>query len=395
MSVQTSVDCSVDCSVEPADALVDPALEPLDPADARPAVRTALRVWLRLQSALALDPMAARAALARWRTPEGALSHAGGATPVGDGELDAWVEKLVRAGVVVLPITCTRYPARLRELADAPPVLLAAGAGLADPALFERPAAAIVGARAATGYGLDVARALARALAAAGACVVSGLARGIDGAAHRGTLDGHGVGIAVQACGPDRVYPPEHRGLAEELRARGALLTELPPGTAPLGPYFPLRNRIISALARVVIVVEARDRSGSLITARHAADQGVDVMAVPGPIHVSTSRGSNRLLREGAAPLLQAADVLDVLGLSAARSEGVAPAARTEGLDPAAVALLTALRHAPASRDALQARTALPTAELALRLTELELAGLAEIDRDGRWRARGGGHGRE
>ena len=182
-------------------------------------------------------------------------------------------------------------------------------------AALAAPCVAIVGPRAPTAYGRVVARALARALASAGLVVVSGLARGVDAEAHEGALDAGGRTIAFQACGPERVYPAEHRRLAARIAASGAVVSELPPGTPPRAPHFPLRNRLISGLSLAVVVVEAREQSGTLVTARHAAEQGVDVLAVPGPIDAPTSRGTNRLLRDGAKPLLDVRDVLDAIGI--------------------------------------------------------------------------------
>jgi len=275
------------------------------------------------------------------------------------------------------------YPERLRRLADAPPLLWVRG----RVESLSEPAVAIVGARAATAYGRAVARALAAALARAGLAVVSGLARGVDAEAHGGALEVEGVTVAVQGCGPDRVHPRAHATLAQRIAAKGAVASEFPPGTAPRAPHFPLRNRLISGLARAVIVVEARERSGSLGTARHAADQGVEVLAVPGPIDAPTSRGTNRLLRDGARPLLDVRDVLDALGIEAR----VAPAAPGTGAasgsaSEAARAVLACLADGPLDRDALARRLAKPPQALAAALLELELAGLVACDRDGRLR---------
>ena len=196
------------------------------------------------------------------------------------------------------------------------------------------PSVAIVGSRAATAYGLDTAYQLARDLARAGVVVVSGLARGIDGAAHRGALEAGGRTVAVLACGPDRVYPASHRGLARRIERQGAVVSELPLGTHPLPAFFPLRNRLISGMASAVVIVEARERSGSLITAGHAANQGVDVFAVPGPITAPTSAGPNRLLRDGAYVALEAADVLRELGIPV--PAGASPAGSASAATPRA-----------------------------------------------------------
>lgn len=202
------------------------------------------------------------------------------------------------------------YPAQLEEIADPPDRLWVRGTLPATPAV------AIVGTRRATRYGLSLAREMGRAVALAGWVVVSGLARGVDGAAHRGCLDGGGAGIAVLGCGIDIWYPPEHQRLGEELVAgEGAVVSEYPPGTRPEPWRFPARNRIISGLSAAVVVVEAAEKGGALITARLAAEQGRDVFAVPGDVHRETSLGTNLLIRDGAIPVLGAADLVEALSL--------------------------------------------------------------------------------
>ena len=258
-----------------------------------------LRHWLQLQATLGLLPEYAIELLRETPAPDRALARCGLPRVLNQRGLDRAVERLRESGHDLLPWTSQAYPSRLAAIIDPSPVLLVAG----DHDLLSAPAVAIVGARAATVYGLDVARTLGFRLAEAGITVVSGLARGIDAAAHRGALEAGGPTIAVQACGPDRVYPAEHRKLAEEVRQCGALVTEFPVGTPPRRPYFPLRNRLISGLSIAVIVVEAREKSGSLITARHALDQGREVMALPGAVTSATSWGPNRLIRDGAVPV--------------------------------------------------------------------------------------------
>jgi DNA processing protein len=280
---------------------------------------------------------------------------------------------------VLVPWGSSGYPPSLAELSDAPPVLALRG----DPAALSEPAVAIVGSRAASAYGLEVASRVARELAQAGLVIVSGLAFGIDAAAHEAALASGGRTIAVQACGLDRVYPAAHRALAERIARSGAVVTEFAPGVPPLRAFFPLRNRLISGLARALVVVEARERSGSLVTARHAADQGVDVFAVPGPITSPHHVGSNRLLRDGAAPLLDSADVLAAIAWPGAPKSTGARLAITES----ARALLAVLRSEPASSDELARRLCAEPAALAPPLLDLELAGAIARDRDGRWRA--------
>ena len=213
------------------------------------------------------------------------------------------------------------YPALLNCIPDPPPVLWTRG----DLAVLSLPAVAIVGSRAATPYALDVAARLAGELAARGVAVVSGLARGVDSAAHRGTLEANGPTIAVLGSGLDRVYPAEHRGLADTISRSGVVMSELAPGGLPLAEHFPLRNRIISGLSLAVVVVEASEKSGSLITARCAMEQGRDVMAVPGSVLSGRNRGSHSLLKDGAKVVESADDILEELGWPAARPRESAP----------------------------------------------------------------------
>ena len=342
-----------------------------------------LHAWLALQRRCALRPVEARAALEESGDPRIALLRACRERPVEalpERDFERDVRRLARLGVRLVPYGSPAYPERIAALLDAAPLLGVRG----DPGALAGPFAALVGARKATAYGLGVAARLARELAACGVGVVSGLALGIDAAAHRGALEAGGRTVAVLGCGPDRVYPARHERLAAEIAARGALLSELPPGAPPLAYHFPLRNRLISALAEAVVVVEARARSGSLITAEHAAEQGREVLAVPGPVDAPESEGPNRLLRDGAAPVLDASDVLRAIG-----GQHVAPASSArsaEPADPESRALWLALRSEPATRDELAARLGLAPQEMARRLLPLELDGRVLEDRDGRLR---------
>ena len=246
---------------------------------------------------------------------------------------------------------------------------LALAAFAAETDLLGRPSVAIVGARACSPYGASVARLLGRELAAAGLVVVSGLARGIDGEAHRGVLEGGGLTVAVLGCGIDRDYPASHSQLARRIGERGLIVSEYPPGVEPAPWRFPARNRIIAGLATAVVIVEARERSGALITADLALEDGRDVFAVPGEITSRLSAGTNRLLQQGAIPLTSSDEVLDVFGLSAAREP-------EEPLDERAAAVLSALADGAASADQLTRTTGLEAGALSAALTELELAGL-------------------
>ncbi len=375
---------------------------PLDPRDARPAARAVLHAWLALQHRAALHPQSARSQLVRTLDPVAALAAHTGETPaqvIGESAFAHLLDQLIRAEVRMVPFGSPAYPGRIAALVDAAPLLGVRG----DPALLAVPFVAIVGARAPTRLGLDIARRLARELAEHGIGIVSGLARGIDAAAHRGALEAGGVTVAILGCGPEQVYPHEHASLAAEIAACGAVVSELPTGAPPAKHHFPLRNRLISGLARAVVVVEARAKSGSLVTARHAAAQGRDVLAVPGSVGAPTSEGPNQLLREGAWPVLDASDVLGALGFgpatpvekagrqsSTARDVRVransSDAASIAPIDPATNALLDALHHEPATRDELATRLGLSPQALSQRLLPLELEGLVAEDRDGRMR---------
>ena len=359
----------------------DASLGLLDPASSDADERDRAAQWIALQQAFVYRPEACSSPLRSGVPPEIVLHAAGVGSDSGPGaaterDLDA----LARTGARVLPLTAAGYPERLRRLDDAPPALLVQS----DASWLARPAVSIVGARAATAYGRAVAARLAAAAAGAGIVVVSGLANGIDGVAHAAALDAGGATLAVQGCGPDVLYPRGHRGLAGRIRERGALLTEFPVGMAPLPHHFPLRNRVISALARLVVIVEARERSGSLVTARHAANQGVDVGAVPGPIDAPTSRATNRLLREGARVIAGEADLLEELGVADSSLEPAPEAGHAT--TPEQRVVLRLLAESPRSRDEILRASGLTPDACTLALVELELAGRLAEDRDGRLR---------
>ncbi len=268
------------------------------------------------------------------------------------------------------------YPPLLAELHDPPSSLFVRG----ESEALSAPGVAVVGARSCSAYGAQVARSLARELAAAGVVVVSGLARGVDGEAHRGALEGGGRTIAVLGCGIDRDYPRNHAELARRILASGAVVSEYPAGIEPAPWRFPARNRIIAGLSLATVVVEARERSGALITADFALELGRDVFAVPGEITSSLSAGTNDLLRQGAAPLTSVRDVLDALGIDSA------PVGRSSSLSDGAAALLTLLADGARPVDELTRAAGLPAGEVAAALVELELAGFA-AQADGVYRA--------
>ena len=262
-----------------------------------------------------------------------------------------------------------QLPPLLRAIHDPPQRLYLRGS--AEPELLARPAVAIVGARACSPYGAQVARMLGRELAAAGVVVVSGLARGVDGEAHRGALETDGHTVAVLGCGVDRDYPAAHASLARAIAERSLIVSEYEPGVAPSPYRFPARNRIVAGLSLATIVVEARERSGALITADFALDDGREVFAVPGEITSSLSAGTNALLRIGATPLTSAADVLEALGIES---------------EPAPAPSHPLLALLPATADELVRSTGRTPAEIAVELAELELTGLAS-EGDGTYRA--------
>jgi len=271
----------------------------------------------------------------------------------------------------IVTLADAQYPAALLETAD-PPLLLYAQGRI--ELLGARDTLAIVGSRSPSAQGRDNARAFAAHFAQAGWCVVSGLALGIDGAAHEGALGAGGATVAVLGTGIDRIYPARHATLARHIAREGLLLSEFPLGTPPLRSNFPLRNRIIAGLARGTLVVEAAVQSGSLITARQAVEAGREVFAIPGSIHSPQSRGCHALIKQGAKLVESAGDVLAEFGpppTSRTPATSGEPAEATAAPDP----LLDALGYDPVSLDALAARTGWPAADLAARLLELELAG--------------------
>lgn len=271
----------------------------------------------------------------------------------------------------ILTLGDSSYPAELLNIADPPLMLFVQG----QHEVLHHPARlAIVGSRHPTPQGRDNARQFARALGEAGLCIVSGLAQGVDGAAHNGALDAGAPTIAVVGTGLDRVYPKQHAELALRIAGGGgALVSEFLLGTPPMAPHFPQRNRIISGLSQGTLVVEAALQSGSLITARTAVEQGREVFAIPGSIHAPQSRGCHALIRQGAKLVESAQDILEDLRL--APSPAQAPAGRTDDPLPEEDPLLQAMGFDPVSLDALQARTGEPTDRLQARLFELELDG--------------------
>jgi len=271
-----------------------------------------------------------------------------------------------------------RFPRLLHAIHDPPPGLFVRGG--ADPALLSQPAVAVVGARSCSPYGSAVARMLGRELAAAGLVVVSGLARGVDAEAHRGALEARGLTVAVLGCGVDRDYPAAHAELARRICETGGLVvSEYEAGIEPAPWRFPARNRIIAGLCRATVVIEARERSGALITADFALEEGREVLAVPGEITSMLSAGTNALLRLGATPVTCAADVLEVFGIEPAIAERAPVGAIAD-------ALLAKLGEGALTADELLRSSAIDPAAGSAALIELELAGRLTLE-DGVYRA--------
>lgn len=349
--------------------------------------RDELRAWLRLLETPGVGRESARRLLAAFASPQAviAASVAARREVVGPGPAaalerssaaiealivttEAWLAADVPEARTVITLGDARYPLALLEAAD-PPVLLYAQ-GNAD--LLRADSLAVVGSRNPTPQGLENARAFSAHLSHAGLTIVSGLALGIDGAAHQGALEGAASTIAVVGTGLDRVYPSRHRALAHRIVGAGLIVSEYSLGTPPLAPRFPQRNRIIAGLARGTLVIEAALQSGSLITARMASESGRDVFAIPGSIHSPQSRGCHALIKQGAKLVECGDDVLDELNGVMTRAAVPASAVASAAATP----LLDALGFDPVSLDALAARTGYTAAELNIRLLDLELDGL-------------------
>jgi DNA processing protein len=341
------------------------------------------QAWLRLQEAFAEPADALAAGVASWRhagVPAAKLAlferWKGGSEPDVDTRIAATLAWLADApGRHLVTLAHPAYPDLLKTIADPPPLLFVRG----DPAFLAQPQVAIVGTRNPSRGGEQLAHDFAADLAGRGLVITSGMALGIDGAAHQGALDAKGITIAVLGTGPDRLYPRTHLRLAEQVLANGGLIiSEYLPGTPPLAPHFPRRNRIISGLSMGVLVVEAALQSGSLITARLAAEQGREVWALPGSVHNPQTKGCHTLIREGAKLVEEAAHILEDIGpllgnLRKEKRAAPAPTAAEPGAPQAVV--LDALAWECRSLDWLVETTGLPASELGSLLLQLELDG--------------------
>jgi DNA processing protein len=314
-----------------------------------------------------------------WQAPVEALLAAGLSPKLAERvlevragvDLDRYLAQIAAQGIQILTWEDDLYPPQLKEIDQPPPVLYVRGQLTAEDAW----AIAVVGTRRVTAYGRQVTEELASFLAANGLTVVSGLARGVDAIAHQAAIKAGGRTVAVLGCGVDRVYPPEHAQLAEKICAHGALISDYAPGTPPDASNFPPRNRIISGLSKATVVVEAGETSGALITAQFAIDQGREVFAVPGNIYAPQSKGTNRLIAQGARPLLSWPDLLDILNLTYLHQQRqvrqVLPGDETEAR------LLSVLnQHEALHVDEIHRQTGLPVERVSATLTMMELKGL-------------------
>lgn len=285
-------------------------------------------------------------------------------------DLDAEMERIRAQGTSVLTWEDEDYPRLLQQIYDPPPMLYVKGQLLPE----DEWAVAVVGTRAATTYGREAAMRIAGGLARNGVTIVSGLARGIDSTAHRAALDAGGRTIGVLGCGLDIAYPPENRGLAAQITQQGALVSEYALGTPPERGNFPPRNRIIAGMSLGTVIVEAGRRSGALITADYALDQGREVFAVPGDIFRRASQGTNALIREGATPVLSLEDILEVLNLSMVSQQQAARAIIPENQTEAR--LLDYLSADPVHVDEIGRQVGLPISEVTSALALMELKGM-------------------
>jgi DNA processing protein len=366
-----------------------------------PVAEDGLYPWLTLAHAPGVGPRTLSRLLEHFGDPARVLAAGGEALAAAGASaaaiagiraprkdlVDAALEWAQREDAHIVVRPDPRYPPLLAQIADAPPLLYVRG----DPQALSDPQIAVVGSRNPTPAGREITRELARSLAACGLTVISGLAGGVDGEAHAGALES-GRTIAVMGTGPDRIYPAAHRDLARRIAESGALVTELPPGSEPRAENFPRRNRIISGLAIGTLVTEAALRSGSLITARYAAEQGREVFAIPGSIHNPMARGCHSLIRDGAKLVESAQDVLEELtpqlGALLAASPPVrdgGPDEQTQALDTGYRTLLEAMGQDPVAPDELIRRTGLPAKDVASMLLLLELQGHVSCQPGGRY----------
>lgn len=315
---------------------------------------------------------------AAWKAPADQLQTAGLSPKITQNllqirqqvDLEQLWQQIQAQGVTVLTWEDENYPARLKEIDQPPPVLYLRGELRPE----DNWAVAIVGTRRITPYGRQVAEDVATFLAANGVTVVSGLARGVDAVAHRAALKAGGRTLAILGSGVDRVYPPEHIQMAEEMMKHGAVISDYPLGTPPESANFPPRNRIISGLSLATVVIEAGEKSGALITATFAVEQGREVFAVPGNILAPQSKGANQLIQQGARPLLNLQDLMDILHLRKVDQQQTAR--QKLPADPTEAKILQVLGHEPLHVDEIRAQSGLPIEQVSATLTMMELKGM-------------------
>lgn len=362
-----------------------------------------LRGWLRLIRCPGLGARATLALIERYGSAAAVIEAGASAWQAAGVAREVWnALEQIDAGLIesdlawcagerrgLIAWTDARYPPRLRQITSAPPALFYRG----DLELMGLPQLAIVGSRNATPQGLETAEGFAAELARRGLTITSGLALGVDGAAHRGALAVGGNTVAVCATGLDRVYPARHKALAEQIERTGLLVSEFAPGTAPRAEHFPRRNRLISGLALGVLVIEAARESGSLITARLAAEQGREVFAIPGSIHNIMARGCHQLIRQGAKLVETVDDVLEEIGTQIGEwTRSAAEVADRADIEHRHQALLDALGDQPQALDGLVEKLRLSVETLSTALLELELEGLVATAPGGRVMRVGGMH---
>ena len=319
---------------------------------------------------------------AAWTAPTEALRRTGLSPRLvenivkirGEINLEKIWQRTASAGIKVMTWSDESYPRLLREIYQPPPVIYIRGELLPE----DETAVAVVGTRRITAYGRQITEELAGTLARNQVTVVSGLARGTDATAHQAALRAGGRTIAVLGSGVDRIYPPEHRQLAEEIAESGAIISDYPPGTPPESANFPPRNRIISGLSLATVVVEAGETSGALITATFAAEQGREVLAVPGLITAPSSKGTNRLINSGARPMLSPADVLDAINIQQVNTQRLAR--RLLPPDESEVKLLTVMGNEIITVDEIAFLSGLPIERVSATLAVMELKGLIRND---------------
>ncbi len=364
-----------------------------------------LGAWLRLVLTEGVGPQTARELLSRFGLPQQILSAgfpalqkcvpekiayalSGGVNAEMQAQIDTTLAWAAEPGNHVLTLADDAYPKSLLSIADPPPVLYAKG----RIELLSRPALAVVGSRNATAQGVQNAERFASMLSTSGLTVVSGLALGIDAAAHIGACSndaGFGSTIAITGTGLDLVYPAKHRSLAHRIAEHGCLLSEYPLGTPAIASNFPRRNRLISGMSLGVLVVEAALQSGSLITARSALEQGRDVFAIPGSIHSPLAKGCHQLIRQGAKLVESAEDIMEELRWQAAAAPAQLARSEALALDAAPARVLQAAGHDPVSVDQLAERCGLPAADVQAALLTLELDGRLSRLPDGRYQSLG------